>query len=171
MQIDLDGIAFQSTVWDVKRAIANVLHGQDFFKPSDPKAWPINFKVVLEPGRGGIQNNKASSVHAKFICVPHADSTLYTVPAGVDKSALVVINDILPTTLDHGMVNWKAKPGASVTIVGSGLLAVAKLGATHLMESGTDAVKQVLEIRGGQGVDTDMEAVWYAVDVLHGAKI
>ncbi|OBZ75664.1 RNA-dependent RNA polymerase 1 [Grifola frondosa] len=57
MEIDLCGVAFQSTVGDVKRAVAGVLHGQDFFEPSDSKARPINFKVVLEPGRGGIQNN------------------------------------------------------------------------------------------------------------------
>ncbi|OBZ77328.1 putative NADP-dependent isopropanol dehydrogenase [Grifola frondosa] len=44
---------------------------------------------------GWILENVIDSTQVKFVCVPHADSTLYTVPAGVDESALVVINNIL----------------------------------------------------------------------------
>ncbi|OBZ65791.1 RNA-dependent RNA polymerase 1 [Grifola frondosa] len=54
MEIDLSDVAFHATVWDVKRAIGGVLHGDEFFDASDPKARPMNFKVILGSGRGGM---------------------------------------------------------------------------------------------------------------------
>ncbi|KAL6305270.1 RdRP-domain-containing protein [Sparassis latifolia] len=57
MELELADVAFDANVWDVKRAIGEVLHGEEFFNPSDPKDRPVNFKVTLNPGRHGINNN------------------------------------------------------------------------------------------------------------------
>lgn len=41
MEIELSMIDRSASVWDVKRAIGSVLHSDDFFNPSDPKARPV----------------------------------------------------------------------------------------------------------------------------------
>ncbi|EMD38185.1 hypothetical protein CERSUDRAFT_113336 [Gelatoporia subvermispora B] len=57
MEIELKDVAFDATVWDVKRALETVFHGEDFYNASDPRERPLNFKVALNPGRGGVENN------------------------------------------------------------------------------------------------------------------
>ncbi|KAH9952081.1 RdRP-domain-containing protein [Amylocystis lapponica] len=57
MELELADIPFEATVWDVKRALGEVLHSDEFFNPTDPKDRPLNFQVKLNPGRGGVQNN------------------------------------------------------------------------------------------------------------------
>ncbi|KAM5531730.1 hypothetical protein V8D89_014579 [Ganoderma adspersum] len=57
MNIELADVSFEANEWDVKRAFGAILHGEGFFNASDPKSRPINFKVTLNPGRGGVQNN------------------------------------------------------------------------------------------------------------------
>ncbi|OCH86893.1 RdRP-domain-containing protein [Obba rivulosa] len=57
MEIELKEVHFEANEWDVKRAIGRILHGGDFYNASDPRERPTNFKVILNPGRGGVQNN------------------------------------------------------------------------------------------------------------------
>ncbi|TBU35633.1 RdRP-domain-containing protein [Dichomitus squalens] len=57
MNIELADVSFEASEWDVKRAFGAILHGEGFYNASDPKSRPINFKVSLNPGRGGVQNN------------------------------------------------------------------------------------------------------------------
>ncbi|THH05922.1 hypothetical protein EW146_g9770 [Bondarzewia mesenterica] len=137
---------------------------------------------------GGWQfGNVIDGTQADYVRVLHADSSLYHYPTPeVDERALLMISDILPTAYECGVLNGNVRPGGSVAIVGSGpiglsavltaslfspskvivldldpnRLEVAKrFGATHIVESGPDAAKQVMEITGGRGVDTAIEAV------------
>ncbi|CCM04578.1 uncharacterized protein FIBRA_06759 [Fibroporia radiculosa] len=56
MDIHLSRIPYTATVYDVRRAIANVLHSDEFQQP-DPHARAINFKVVLDMDESrGVQN-------------------------------------------------------------------------------------------------------------------
>lgn len=57
MELEVTHVHFDATVWDVKRAIGNVLHGPDFYDSNDPKVRPINFKVQLNRGPGGVRND------------------------------------------------------------------------------------------------------------------
>lgn len=124
---------------------------------------------------------------AEFVRIPYADTSLYPIPEGADEEALVMLSDILPTGFECGVLNGKVKPGGTVAVIGSGpiglaalltaqlyspseiimvdvdenRLAVAKqFGATWTINSASGhAVKQIMAVTGGHGVDTAIEAV------------
>ncbi len=136
---------------------------------------------------GWILGNSIDGTQAEFVRIPHADMSLYAIPAGADEEALVMLSDILPTGLECGVLNGRVQPGATVAIVGSGpiglaalltaqfyspaeiimidlddgRLAVAKrFGATATINSSDGkAVDSVMTLTSGLGVDTAIEAV------------
>ena len=136
---------------------------------------------------GWILGNEIDGTQAEFVRIPHADTSLYPIPAGADEEALVMLSDILPTGFECGVLNGKVAPGSSVAIVGSGPIGLAALltaqlyspaqiimvdldanrlaigrqfGATDAVDSsGGDAAAQVMALTGGRGVDTAIEAV------------
>jgi alcohol dehydrogenase len=136
---------------------------------------------------GWILGNSIDGTQAEFVRIPHADMSLYPVPAGMDEEALVMLSDILPTGLECGVLNGKVQPGNTVAIVGAGPIGLAALltaqfyspaalividlddhrlavarqfGATSTINSGGGgAVEAVMELTGQQGVDTAIEAV------------
>ncbi len=136
---------------------------------------------------GWILGNSIDGTQAEFVRIPHADTSLYPIPAGADEEALVMLSDILPTGFECGVLNGRVQPGSSVAIVGSGPIGLAalltaqffspaviimvdlddgrlamakKFGATDIVNS-TDgtAAEQVMKLTGGIGVDTAIEAV------------
>ena len=136
---------------------------------------------------GWILGNSIDGTQAEFVRIPYADTSLYPIPKGADEEALVMLSDILPTGFECGVLNGRVQPGSVVAIVGSGpiglaalltaqffspaeiimvdlddgRLAVAKsFGATAAVNS-TDghAAQRVMEMTGGIGVDTAIEAV------------
>jgi alcohol dehydrogenase len=136
---------------------------------------------------GWILGNEIDGTQAEFVRIPHADTSLYPIPAGADEEALVMLSDILPTGFECGVLNGKVAPGGTVAIVGAGPIGLAALltaqfyspaaiimidlddnrlevarrfGATHVINSGAgDAVAQVKALTAGRGVDTAIEAV------------
>jgi alcohol dehydrogenase len=136
---------------------------------------------------GWILGNSIDGTQAEFVRIPHADTSLYAIPAGADEEALVMLSDILPTGLECGVLNGRVQPGATVAIVGSGpiglaalltaqfyspaeiimidlddgRLAVAKrFGATATINSSDGkAADAVMTLTSGLGVDTAIEAV------------
>ena len=139
---------------------------------------------------GWILGNSIDGTQAEFVRIPHADTSLYPIPAGADEEALVMLSDILPTGFECGVLNGKVQPGASVAIVGTGPIGLAALltaqlyspaeiividlddnrlavgkrfGATATVNSKAgDAAAQVMKLTGGRGVDTAIEAVGIA---------
>jgi alcohol dehydrogenase len=136
---------------------------------------------------GWILGNRIDGTQAEFVRIPHADTSLYPVPAEVDEEALVMLSDILPTGFECGVLNGKIQPGGTVGIVGSGPIGLAALltaqfyapaqiimvdlddgrlatakrfGATTIINS-TDgrAAEAILKLTEGRGVDTAIEAV------------
>ncbi len=124
---------------------------------------------------------------AEYVRVPHADTSLYPIPADADEEALVMLSDILPTGFECGVLNGKVQPGSTVAIVGAGPVGLAALltaqfyspariivvdlddnrlevakrfGATDVINS-TDgkAAEAVKALTEGRGVDTAIEAV------------
>lgn len=136
---------------------------------------------------GWILGNTIDGTQAEYVRIPHADTSLYPIPADADEEALVMLSDILPTGFECGVLNGQVKPGDTVAIVGAGpvglaalltaqfyspaaifmidlddnRLQVAKsLGATNLVNSADGkAAERVMALTGGAGVDVAIEAV------------
>jgi len=136
---------------------------------------------------GWILGNSIDGTQAEYVRIPHADMSLYPIPAGADEESLVMLSDILPTALECGVLNGRVQPGSTVAIVGSGPIGLAALltaqfyspaqiimidldpgrlavarrfGATDTIDSGDGrAAEAVMKLTAQRGVDTAIEAV------------
>ena len=136
---------------------------------------------------GWILGNRIDGTQAEYVRTPHAQTSLYRIPAGLDEAALVMLSDILPTGFECGVLNGKVEPGSTVAIVGSGPIGLAALltaqfyspaqiimidmdanrlecakrfGATACVDPrASDAVEAVMKLTEGVGVDCAIEAV------------
>lgn len=136
---------------------------------------------------GWILGNTIDGTQAEFVRIPHADTSLYPIPADVDEEALVMLSDILPTGFECGVLNGKVQPGNTIAIVGAGPVGLAALltaqfyspaeiimvdlddhrlaiarqfGATHTIRADEpDLAARIFELTDGKGVDTAIEAV------------
>jgi alcohol dehydrogenase len=136
---------------------------------------------------GWIVGNTIDGTQAEFVRIPHADMSLYPIPDGADEEALVMLSDILSTSLKCGVLNGKVEPGSTVAIVGSGPIGLAALltaqfyspaeiimidlddnrlqvakrfGATATINSNdVNTAEAIMALTGKRGVDTAIEAV------------
>ena len=136
---------------------------------------------------GWILGHTIDGTQAEYVRIPHADTSLYRIPADTDEEALVLLSDILPTGFECGVLNGKIQPGSTVAIVGAGPIGLATLltaqffspsriimidvddnrlevarrfGATETINSAREnAVERALLLTGGIGADTVVEAV------------
>ncbi|HEU5048239.1 MAG TPA: zinc-dependent alcohol dehydrogenase family protein [Rickettsiales bacterium] len=76
---------------------------------------------------GWILGHRIDGTQAEYMRIPHADTSLYKIPAGVEEEALVMLSDIFPTGFECGVLNGKVKPGDTVAIVGAGPIGLAAL--------------------------------------------
>jgi alcohol dehydrogenase len=136
---------------------------------------------------GWVLGHTIDGTQAEYVRIPHADTSLYSLPATVNEEALVMLSDVLPTAFECGVLNGQVKPGDTVAIVGAGpiglaalltaqfyspaeivmvdmddnrLEVAASLGATWRI-NGSDgkAVAKVMALTNGAGVDVAIEAV------------
>jgi len=135
---------------------------------------------------GWILGHLINGTQAEYVRIPHADNSLYPIPAGADEEALVMLSDILPTGHEIGVLNGNVKPGDTIAIVGAGPIGMSVLltaqfyspakiymidvdenrlemsktfGATDTINSGKeDAVKRIMA-ETKDGVDVAIEAV------------
>lgn len=136
---------------------------------------------------GWILGNKINGTQAEFVRIPHADTSLYKIPKGMDEQALVMLSDILPTAFECGVLNGKIQPGNTVAIVGAGPIGLAtlvtaqlyspsriimidindnrlevakKFGASDIINNKDGkAAQKIMEMTKNLGVDTAVEAV------------
>ncbi len=136
---------------------------------------------------GWILGHKIDGTQAEYVRIPHADTSLYKIPPGVDEEAVVMLSDILPTAYECGVLNGKIKPGDTVAIIGAGPIGLAtlltaqfcspseiimididdkrlevatRLGATSVINSGDGkAVEKIMKMTNERGVDAAIEAV------------
>lgn len=136
---------------------------------------------------GWILGNEIDGTQAEYVLIPHAETSLYPIPVGVDEEAMVMLSDILPTGFECGVLNGKVSPGSTVAIVGAGPIGLATLltaqlyspseiimidlddnrlemamafGATRTINSADgQAADKVKAMTDGKGVDTAIEAV------------
>jgi len=136
---------------------------------------------------GWILGNRIDGTQAQYVRIPHADTSLYRVPADADPEALVMLSDIFPTAYECGVLNGAIKPGDSIAIIGAGPIGLAALltsqfyspavtlmidvdqnrltrakefGATEVINSSDgSAVARVMTLTDNAGVDVAIEAV------------
>lgn len=135
---------------------------------------------------GWILGNLIDGTQAEYVRIPHADNSLYPVPAGLDEEALVMLSDILPTGFEIGVLYGAVKPGDVVAIVGAGPVGLAalltaqfyspariimidldparlefaqKFGATDVINSSNTDVGKLVRESTKDGVDVAIEAV------------
>ncbi len=137
---------------------------------------------------GWILGNSIDGTQADYVRIPHADTSLYRIPDGVDEDALVMMSDVLPTAFECGVLNGKIEdPGVNVVIVGAGPIGLAtlltaqffspgkiividrdanrlgvakRLGASDIVDAGKDGVvEKVRALTDGLGADAVIEAV------------
>lgn len=136
---------------------------------------------------GWILGHTIDGTQAEYVRIPHADTSLYRIPADADEEALVLLSDILPTGFECGVLNGKIQPGSTVAIVGAGPIGLATLltaqffspsriimidvddnrlevarrfGATETINSAREnAVERAFFLTDGIGADTVVEAV------------
>lgn len=136
---------------------------------------------------GWILGHLIDGTQADYVRIPHADTSLYHIPDGVDEDAIVMLSDILPTGFECGVLNGQIKPGDTVAIIGAGPIGLATLltaqfyspaeiimvdldenrlnvaktfGATKLVSK--NAVEEIMKLTDGKGVDVAIEAVGIA---------
>jgi alcohol dehydrogenase len=76
---------------------------------------------------GWIPGNTIDGTRVEYVRIPHADTSLYSIPEDADEEALVMLSDILPTGFECGVLNGKVAPGGTVAIVGAGPIGLAAL--------------------------------------------
>lgn len=135
---------------------------------------------------GWILGNLINGTQAEYVRIPHADNSLYPVPAGSDEEALVMISDVLPTGHEIGVLNGCVKPGDTIAIVGSGPIGMSalltaqfyspakiymidldenrleqakKFGATDTINPGKEGAVKRIMAETKDGVDVAIEAV------------
>jgi alcohol dehydrogenase len=135
---------------------------------------------------GWILGHLIDGTQAQYVRIPHADNSLYLIPAGADEEALVMLSDILPTGFEIGVLYGGVKPGDIVAIVGSGPIGIAalltaqffspsrlimidldparlemakKFGATEVIDSSKTDVAKAIFGSTKDGVDVAIEAV------------
>ncbi|MDB5025282.1 MAG: zinc-dependent alcohol dehydrogenase family protein [Mucilaginibacter sp.] len=136
---------------------------------------------------GWILGHLIDGTQAEYVRIPHADNSLYHIPAGADEEALVMLSDILPTGFECGVLNGQVKPGDTVAIVGAGPVGLAALltaqfyspaeiimidsddnrmgvsktfGATKTINNSTvDVMEKIKSLTNGKGVNVAIEAV------------
>ena len=136
---------------------------------------------------GWILGHLIDGTQTEYVRIPHADNSLYPIPAGADEEALVMLSDILPTGFECGVLNGQVKPGDTVAIIGSGPIGIAALltaqfyspaeiimvdmdenrlnvaktfGATQIINSAHEnAIEKIKKLTNGKGVDVAIEAV------------
>jgi alcohol dehydrogenase len=136
---------------------------------------------------GWVLGHQIDGTQAEYVRIPHANTSLYKLPEGVEEEALVMLSDILPTGFECGVINGKIQPGSTVAIVGAGPIGLAtlltsqfyapseiimidtdenrlqiakQLGATATINNANGkATESLMALTQGRGVDTAIEAV------------
>lgn len=136
---------------------------------------------------GWILGHLIDGTQADYVRIPHANTSLYHIPDGVDEDAIVMLSDLLPTGFECGVLNGQIKPGDTVAIIGAGPIGLATLltaqfyspaeiimvdfdenrlnvaktfGATKLVSK--NAAEEIMKLTDGKGVDVAIEAVGIA---------
>ncbi|MEO8358986.1 MAG: zinc-dependent alcohol dehydrogenase family protein [Vicinamibacteria bacterium] len=136
---------------------------------------------------GWLLGHTIDGTQAEYVRIPHASTSLYKLPAGVNEEAAVLLSDIFPTGFECGVLNGRVKPGDVVAIVGAGPIGLAalitaqfyspsrimmidrdlnrldcarRLGATDVFDASREnLVEEIMALTAHEGADVVIEAV------------
>ncbi|KAI5310435.1 hypothetical protein KEM55_007159 [Ascosphaera atra] len=136
---------------------------------------------------GWILGHKIDGTQAEYVRVPHAGTSVFKVPSGIDPKVAFTLSDAFPTGMEAGTINACVQPGSTVAIIGGGpvglaVLMTAKLyspsevvvidlddnrlaqakamGATAVANPGNMTSEEIMDkFTGGKGFDCVIEAV------------
>ncbi|REA89281.1 alcohol dehydrogenase, partial [Staphylococcus pseudintermedius] len=74
---------------------------------------------------GRILGHLIDGTQDEYVSIPHADNSLHRVTDGANDEALVMLSDILPTSIEIGTLSANVNPGDTVAIVGAGPIGLA----------------------------------------------
>ena len=128
--------------------------------------------------------NTNEGSQAECVRVPFADTSTYPVPDGAEDEQILMLDDILPTGYEVGVLNGAVRPGDVVAVVGAGpiglsaimgarLFSPSHIVAIDLADNRLEAAKQfgadvtvnnsredpvaiVAELTGGLGADVSI---------------
>ena len=83
---------------------------------------------------GWILGHLIDGTQAEYVRIPHADTSLYPIPAGTDEEALVMLSDILPTGFECGVLNGQVQPGNTHLVIQKSQSRSEACGAGKLQE-------------------------------------
>ena len=112
---------------------------------------------------GWILGHLIDGTQAEYVRIPHADNSLYPIPAGADEEALVMLSDILPTGFEIGVLYGAVKPGDVVAIIGAGPIGMAALLTAQFYSPSRVIMVDLDESR------LDLAKVFGATDVINSA--
>jgi alcohol dehydrogenase len=135
---------------------------------------------------GWLLGNVIDGTQAEYVRIPQADHSLHHLPENADAEAFVMLSNVFPTAYECGVLQGKVKSGSSLAIIGAGPIGMAALltaqfyapsqiimidfddnrlheslglGANHIVNISHEfAVKSVMDLTDGKGVDTVIEA-------------
>ena len=138
-------------------------------------------------GGGWIFGHLIDGLQAEYARVPFADTSVYKIADELTDDQVIFLSDILPTSLEVGVIAGMVSPGDTVAIVGAGPIGLAAMltaslytpehivaidladsrlessqafGATKTINNGSeDPVAIVMEMTDGLGADVAIEAV------------
>ena len=114
---------------------------------------------------GWILGHLIDGTQAEYVRIPHADNSLYPIPAGMDEEALVMLSDILPTGFEIGVLYGAVKPGDTVAIVGAGPVGMAALLTAQFFSPGKIIMIDIDESR------LALARKFGATEVINSAKV
>lgn len=76
--------------------------------------------------------NLIDGTQAEYVRIPHADTSLYTVPDTLSNESLICLSDALPTGFEVGVLSAKVQPGDWVAVVGAGPVGMSVLMTAQL---------------------------------------
>ena len=138
-------------------------------------------------GGGWIFGHTIDGLQAEYARVPFADNSVFKIPDELTDEQVLFLADILPTSLEVGVLNGMVTPGAVVAIIGAGPIGLAgimtaklytpgrivaidladsrlesalRFGADTTINNGReDPYARIMELTDGLGADVAFEAV------------
>lgn len=138
-------------------------------------------------GGGWIFGHTIDGLQAEYARVPFADNSVFKIPDELSDEQVLFLADILPTSLEVGVLNGMVTPGDVVAIIGAGPIGLAaimtaklytpgrivaidladsrlesalRFGADTTINNGReDPYARIMELTDGLGADVAFEAV------------
>lgn len=128
---------------------------------------------------GWVLGHTIDGTQAEYVRIPHAETSLYALPADADEEAAALLSDIFPTAFECGVLNGRIKPGDTVAIVGAGPIGLAALLTAQLyspaeivmIDTDPNRLERALALGGCLAVPAGERTVEEVMAITHGVDV